>query len=89
MGSVTLEAIMAQLKRINAHLDILNDELCQVNTHVGRITWQQAVMGGFTTSPFSSPQTSEDEGDDDGSSDDDANVDDGASSSGDKEMTAF
>ena len=89
MGSVTLEAIMAQLKRINAHLDILNDELCQVNTHVGRITWQQAVMGGFTTSPFSSPQTSEDEGDDDGFGDDnDDDEDKDASSSGDEEMTA-
>ena len=46
-------------------------------------------MGGFTTSTSPSPQASEDEGDDDGSSDDDANVDHGASSFGDKEMTAF
>ena len=36
-GEVTLEAIMAQLVRMDAHLDTLNDELCQVNTHVGRI----------------------------------------------------
>ena len=37
---VTLEAIMAQLVRMDARLDILNDELCQVNTHVGRIARQ-------------------------------------------------
>ena len=36
-GGVTLEAIMAQLMCIDAHLDTLSDELCQVNTHVGRI----------------------------------------------------
>jgi len=37
-GEVTLEAIMAQLVHMNAHLDTFNDELCQVNTRVGRIT---------------------------------------------------
>ena len=36
-GGVTLEAVMAQLQRMDACLDTLNDELCQVNTHVGRI----------------------------------------------------
>ena len=36
-GGVTLEAIMAQLEHMDAHLDTLSDELCQVNTHVGRI----------------------------------------------------
>ena len=36
-SGVTLEAIMAQLVCMDAHLDTLNDELCQVNTHVGRI----------------------------------------------------
>ena len=36
-GGVTLEAIMAQLVRMDARLDTLNDELCQVNTSVGRI----------------------------------------------------
>ena len=34
---VTLEAIMAQLVRMDARLDTLNDKLCQVNTRVGRI----------------------------------------------------
>ena len=33
-GGVTLDAIMAQLQRIDACLDTLSDELCQVNTHV-------------------------------------------------------
>ena len=36
-GGVTLEAIMAQLVRMDAHLDTLSDKLCQVNTCVGRI----------------------------------------------------
>ena len=36
-GGVTLETIMAQLVRLDAHLDTLSDELCQVNTRVGRI----------------------------------------------------
>ena len=37
-GGVTLEAIMAQLVRMDARLDTLSDELCQVNTRVSRIT---------------------------------------------------
>ena len=36
-GGVTLEAIMAKLVRMDAHLDTLSDELCQVNTRVGHI----------------------------------------------------
>ena len=36
-GGVTLEAIMAQLVHMDARLDTLSDELCQVNTRVGRI----------------------------------------------------
>ena len=36
-NSVTLEAIMAQLQRMDARLATLSDELCQVNTDVGRI----------------------------------------------------
>ena len=80
---------MAQFQRMDARLNILSDELCQVNTPVGRITRKQAVMGGFTTSPFSSPQASEDEDDDDGFGDDDDDDEDkDASSFGDKEMTA-
>ena len=37
VGGVTLEAIMAQLVRMDARLDTLSDEFCQVNTHVGSI----------------------------------------------------
>ena len=36
-SGVTLEAIMAQLVHMDACLNTLNDELCQVNTRVGRI----------------------------------------------------
>ena len=35
-SEVTLKDIMAQLQRMNAHLDTLSDELCQVNTRVSR-----------------------------------------------------
>ena len=37
MGGVTLEAIMAQLGCMDARLNTFSDELCQVNTRVGRI----------------------------------------------------
>ena len=43
-GGITLKAIMAQLQHMDAHLDTLTDELCQVNTHVGRIASQQACL---------------------------------------------
>ena len=36
-GGGTFEAIIAQLQRMDARLNTLNDELSQVNTHVGRI----------------------------------------------------
>ena len=36
-GGVTLEAIMAQLKCMEAHLNALTTKLYQVNTHVGSI----------------------------------------------------
>ena len=36
-GGRALEAIMAQLVCMDACLDTLSDELCQVKTHVGRI----------------------------------------------------
>ena len=75
---------------MDARLDILSDELCQVNTCVGRITRRQVVMGGFTASSSlsPSPQASEDGSDDDGFGSDDVNEDDGASSFGDEEITA-
>ena len=46
-GGMTLEAIMVQLQHIDARLDTLTDELCQVNTHVSHIARQQARLGGF------------------------------------------
>ena len=79
---------MAQLVCMDARLDTLSDELCQVNTRVSCIAWRQAIIGGFTASSSPFPQASEDESDDDGFGGDDADEDDGASSFGDKEMTA-
>ena len=75
---------MAQLIRMDAHLDTLSDELCQVNTRVGRIARRQAIMGGFTVASSPSPPASEDESDE-GS--DSANEDDDASSPNDDEMS--
>ena len=37
MGGVTLDVIMVQLQCMDARLDTFSDELCQVNTLVGRI----------------------------------------------------
>ena len=37
-GEVILEAIMAQLVHMDARLDTLSDDLCQVNTRVDHIT---------------------------------------------------
>ena len=69
MSGVTLEDIMAQLQRMDAHLNTLSDELCQVNTHVGRIAWCQAEMGSYTMP--STPVASTDESDGSGNVDDD------------------
>ena len=86
VGEVTLEAIMAQLVRMNARLNTLSDELCQVNIRVSRIAQRQVVMGGFTVASSPSLQASKDESDN-GSSNDDADVDDGADSPSDDEMS--
>ena len=75
---------MVQLVRMDAHLDTLSDELCQVNTRVSRIARRQAIMGGFIVASSPSPLASEDESDE-GS--DSANEDDGASSPNDDEMS--
>ena len=77
---------MAQLMRKDACLDTLNDELCQVNTHVGRIAQQQAVIGGFTAYTSPSLPALEDESDD-GSDSDDADEDEDASSPSDEEVS--
>ena len=80
---------MVQLQPMDAHLDRLSDELCQLNTHVDRIARWQARLGGFVESPSPSPKASEDE-DDDGDSNNDANAttDEDDSSSSDNEMIA-
>ena len=85
-GGVTLEAIMAQLVRMDAYLDTFSDELCPVNTRVGCIARRQAAMGGFTTYTSPSPLALKDESDD-GSGNDDADEDNGASSASDDEMS--
>ena len=72
---------------MDARLDTLSDELCQVNTRVGRIAQRQARLGGFVASPSPSPEAFEDE-DGDGDSDDDDDKDEDASFFGDDEMTA-
>ena len=79
---------MAQLVRMDARLDTLSDELCQVNTRVGRIAQRQVATGGFTTYTSPSPPALEDESDD-GSGSDAADEDDGASLPNDDEMSTW
>ena len=64
---------MAQVQRLDAHLDTLSTELYQVNVRVGRITRRQAVMGGFVPEappPMASDSKAEDDDDGDASSTD-------------------
>ena len=87
-SGVTLKDIMAQLQRMDARLDTLNDELYQVNTHVGCIARQQAVMGGFVASPPPTLEASEGEDhDDDATASGDEDDGDASSSSVDKMST--
>ena len=79
---------MAQLQCMDARLDILSDELCQVNTRVGHISRWQACLGGFVESPSPSPKASKDEDDDGNSNDDNDDEDEDANSSSDDEITA-
>ena len=79
---------------MDARLDTLSDELCQVNTCIGCIALRQARLGSFVASPSPSLEAFEDE-DDDGDSDgddededEDEDEDKDARSSGDEEMTA-
>ena len=76
---------MAQLVRMDAYLDTLSDELCQVNTHVGCISQRQAVMCGYTMA--SSPESSEDKSDNGSSGADNADEDDDDGSPSDDEMS--
>ena len=71
---------------MDARLDTLSDELCQMNTRVGRIARRQARLSGFVEFPSLSPDTFEDE-DDDGDSNDDGDEDDSDSSPSDDEMS--
>ena len=65
---------------MDARLHTHSDELCQVNTCVGRIARWQARLSGFVESPSPSPEASEDDDDDD--------EDEDASSLSNDEMTA-
>ena len=75
-AEVSLAAIIDQFQLIRAnfgrHLDHLSDEMCQMNTKIGRITRLQTCLGGFALSPTPKPteESSLDGGDDD--DDDDA-----------------
>ena len=77
---------MAQLQRMDALLDTISDELCQVNTRVGCIARRQAEMGGYSMP--STPMAPTDENDTDDTDADSDNEDDGdASSPSDDEMS--
>ena len=70
---VSLTAIMDKLQLIHAdfgsHLDHLLDEICQMNTRIGRITRRQSYLGGFAHSPsLDLAKSSLDGGDDDDAS---------------------
>ena len=80
-GGMSLDAIMAQLQRMDAHLNTLSTELYQVNTRVGRIARRQARLGGFVESPFPHSEASEDDDDSDDNDDDDDEDGDASSSS--------
>ena len=67
---------------MNACLDSLTDEMCQVNTRVGHIARRQAHLGGFAPFPSASLEALTDEDDDAGDDEDDD-----ASSFSDYEMT--
>ena len=84
-----MDAIIAQLQRMDARLDTLSIELFQVNTRVGHIARRQARLGGFLESPSPLPEASEDDEaseDNDDFDDDDDDEDGDASSSSIDEM---
>ena len=85
---------MAQLQCMDACLDTLSDELCQVNTRVSHIARCQAEMGDYTmpSSPVASANKSDGSDNADDADDDDATAsddeDDGdASSPNDDEIS--
>ena len=85
---------MAQLQRIDAHLDTLSTELCQVNVRVGRIARRQASIGSCAPEPIPSPphpvasdSNAKNDDDDDDDDDNDASDDNGDASSTDEMST--
>ena len=82
---------MAQLQRMDAHLDTLSTKLYQVNVRVSCIARWQVTTGGFApeASPSPPPVDSdfEDEDDDNGDKDDASDDDDGDASSTDEMST--
>ena len=82
---------MAQLQRMDAHLDTLSTELYQVNVRIGHIARQQVTMGGFAPEPTPSPPhpvaSDSDAEDDDDGDDDDTSDDNGNASSTDEMST--
>ena len=86
-SGVTLVVVMVQLQRMDACLDTLSDELCQLNTRVGRIARQQARLGGFVESPSPSPKASANKDDDGDFDDDDDDENEDASLPNEDEMS--
>ena len=86
-GGVTPKAIMVQLQCVDACLNTLSDELCQVNTCFGRIARWQARLGGFVESPSPFPEASEAKDIDGDSDNGDDDEDEDASSPSDDEMS--
>ena len=83
---------MAQLQRIDAHLDTFSIELYQVNVRVGRISRRQVIMSRFApeASPLPPPPVafdSKDEDDNDGDDDDTSDDDDDGDASSTDEMS--
>ena len=83
---------MAQLQRMDAHLDTLFTELYQVNICVGLIARRQVTMGSFApeASPPPPPLVASDskaEDDDDDGDDNDASDDDDGDASFTNEMS--
>ena len=93
-NDVFLRDIMAQLQRMDAHLDTLSTELYQVNVRVGCIARRQAAMGDFAPEPTPSPphpvasdSNAKNDDDDDDDDDNDASDDNGDASSTDEMST--
>ena len=67
---------MAQLQRVDAHLDTLFTEMYQMNVRVGHIARRQATMGGFALKATPLPPSVDSASDDDDGDNDDASEDD-------------